>query len=145
MTPERKLAVFARVCSALRNAPVRNLGQVAAIEREIDALRETLGYATNEGDRMKTNSRFSSSDRKFLRSVGIRADDTPLYADRLPAAPEDEFSTTSDPVLDWMRKNNLTINRENYLAVAYMGTVQELDAETEAELPDCLREDCGDE
>jgi hypothetical protein len=41
-----QLNVFTRVATALRNAKeARNLGQLTAVEQEIDALRNALGYA----------------------------------------------------------------------------------------------------
>jgi hypothetical protein len=54
MTPERiphdvadlksKLATFTRIASSLRSARVRNVGQIDAVQHEIDLLREALGY-----------------------------------------------------------------------------------------------------
>jgi hypothetical protein len=41
-----------------------------------------------------------------------------------------------DPTLEFLRENNLPVNRENYLYIAYMGNPpEELDAEQEDALP----------
>lgn len=46
----------------------------------------------------------------------------------------------SDPVVDWLKKNNQEVNRKNYLNVAYLGAPPpELSAEEEAELPEELQ------
>jgi hypothetical protein len=87
---------------------------------------------------------FTKDDLKFLKIVGIRADDMPLD-DAIAATAEEESATEHDPVLEFLKENNLPINRENYLYVAYFGKPpKELDAEQEAELPDNIREDRGD-
>ena len=53
-----------------------------------------------------------------------------------PTLPENESSNTPDPTLEFLRENDLPINRENYLAVAYLGNPpKELDAEQEDALP----------
>ena len=40
-------------------------------------------------------------------------------------------------VLDYMKKHNIPLTRENYLAIAYFGDPpDELDAEGEAEIPE---------
>ena len=42
-----------------------------------------------------------------------------------------------DAVLKFMREHDVPETRENYLEIAYMGTLpDELDAEAEADLPD---------
>jgi hypothetical protein len=43
--------------------------------------------------------------------------------------------THADPVLALMRHYGIPVTRENYLELAYMGDVPELDAESEANLP----------
>jgi hypothetical protein len=40
-----------------------------------------------------------------------------------------------DCVLEYMRANGIEISRDNYLNLAYMGDVPELDAESESMLP----------
>jgi hypothetical protein len=40
-----------------------------------------------------------------------------------------------DCVLEYMRANRIEINRQNYLDLAYLGDVPELDAEAESMLP----------
>jgi hypothetical protein len=40
-----------------------------------------------------------------------------------------------DATLEYMKKNGIEINRENYLTLAYLGDVPELDAESESMLP----------
>lgn len=41
-----------------------------------------------------------------------------------------------DPVLEWMKANDVPLTRENYLNLAYMGDPpEELSAEEESELP----------
>jgi hypothetical protein len=40
-----------------------------------------------------------------------------------------------DCVLEWMKANDVPLTRENYLYVAYMGDVPDLDAEGESMLP----------
>ena len=43
-------------------------------------------------------------------------------------------------VLDYMKKHNIPLTRENYLQINYMGDVpEELDAEAEAEIPEEIR------
>jgi hypothetical protein len=43
---------------------------------------------------------------------------------------------SADPILTWMRKNDVPITRENYLAINYLGNVPtEIGPEIEAELP----------
>jgi hypothetical protein len=70
---------------------------------------------------------FSKFDLKFLKSVGIRADDISLDTD------------SHDPTLEFLKANGLPLTRENYLYVAYLGNPpKELDAESEANLPDGL-------
>jgi hypothetical protein len=44
-----------------------------------------------------------------------------------------------DIVLDWMKKNDVPLTRENYLYVAYMGDEPDLDAEGESMLPPEIR------
>jgi hypothetical protein len=56
MTPERierkvgdlrsKLATFSRLASSLRNATVRNPAQIDGVEKEVDLIRQALGYRT---------------------------------------------------------------------------------------------------
>jgi hypothetical protein len=124
---------------------------------------------------------FNKFDLDFLKSIGIRADDTPLDDERLaqpdgtirlleeygipvtrenyldlafagnpPEEPLDgeiEVADTDshDPVLGFLKANNLPLTRENYLSVAYLGNPpKELDAETEAELPDTTGGECGE-
>jgi hypothetical protein len=41
----------------------------------------------------------------------------------------------TDPLESLMSRFDIPISRETYLELAYMGSVPELDAETEAELP----------
>lgn len=41
----------------------------------------------------------------------------------------------TDYVLEWMKKNDVPVTRLNYLYVAYMGDVPDLDAESESMLP----------
>ena len=45
-----------------------------------------------------------------------------------------------DATLAYMKKNGIEINRENYLALAYLGDVPELDAEIESMLPPEIQE-----
>ena len=40
-----------------------------------------------------------------------------------------------NPTLEFLRKHSLPLTRENYLAVAYLGQVPEVDGEIEAEIP----------
>lgn len=40
----RNLSTFTRLATSLRSAPVRNDGQLNAVEMEIDLLRKALGY-----------------------------------------------------------------------------------------------------
>jgi len=53
------------------------------------------------------------------------------------------------PVLEWMKKHNVPITRENYLAINYLGNVPEIGPEVESELPEELQlpewRDEGDE
>ena len=58
-------------------------------------------------------------------------------------SPEDSTnqSGSSDPVLAYLKKNNVPLTRENYLDLAYLGDPpEELDAEAEALLPEEIRE-----
>jgi hypothetical protein len=48
MDARKRLSVFNRICSSLRNQSPRNQGQIAALQQEIDALRKILGYPTHE-------------------------------------------------------------------------------------------------
>ena len=41
----------------------------------------------------------------------------------------------TDYVLEWMKKNDVPLTQENYLYVAYMGDVPDLDAESDSMLP----------
>lgn len=41
---KKNLQTFTRLATSLRNAPVRNLGQLSAVEHEIDLLRKALGF-----------------------------------------------------------------------------------------------------
>ena len=41
-----------------------------------------------------------------------------------------------DYVLDFMKRHDVPLTRENYLQIAYMGDPPELDAEAEADLPE---------
>ena len=45
----------------------------------------------------------------------------------------------TDHILEWMKKNNVPLTRENYLEIAYMGDDPNLDAEAEAALPEEIR------
>jgi hypothetical protein len=40
-----------------------------------------------------------------------------------------------DCVLEWMKKNDVPFTRNNYIELAYMGDVPDLDAESESMLP----------
>jgi hypothetical protein len=40
-----------------------------------------------------------------------------------------------DCVLEWMKANDVPLTRQNYLNLAYMGDVPDLDAESESMLP----------
>lgn len=45
----------------------------------------------------------------------------------------------NDPIVDWLRKNNVKVTRANYLNVAFMGDVPEdedMDPELLAEMED---------
>lgn len=54
----------------------------------------------------------------------------------LPTKQDSKSSTTPNPTLEFMKQNNLPMDRANYLAVAYMGNPpQEVDGEIEAEIP----------
>lgn len=49
-------------------------------------------------------------------------------------------SGSKDPVVEYLKKNNTPLTRENYLQVAYLGDPpKELDAEVEAMLPEEIR------
>jgi chromosome condensin MukBEF ATPase and DNA-binding subunit MukB len=58
VTPERiphdveelksRLRTFSRLASSLRNAKVRDAGQIKAVELEIDMLRAKLGYSAQD-------------------------------------------------------------------------------------------------
>ena len=53
-----------------------------------------------------------------------------------------------DHVLDWMLKNKIAITQRNYIELAYMGerhTVDDLESEELAELPDGFEDWCVDE
>ena len=87
---------------------------------------------------------FTEDDLKFLKIVGIRADDMPLD-DAIAATAEEESSTEHDPTLKFLQDHDLPLTRANYLAIAWLGNPpKELDAEQEAELPDNIGEDHGD-
>jgi hypothetical protein len=40
-----------------------------------------------------------------------------------------------DHIVEWMKQNNVPLTRKNYLKLAYMGDVPDLDAEAESILP----------
>ena len=40
-----------------------------------------------------------------------------------------------DCVLEWMKKNDVPLTRQNYLTLAYLGDIPDLDAESESMLP----------
>jgi hypothetical protein len=40
-----------------------------------------------------------------------------------------------DCVLEWMKKNDVPLTRKNYLDLAYLGDLPDLDAESESMLP----------
>ncbi len=45
-----------------------------------------------------------------------------------------------DMLINWMKKNNIPVNRKNYLTAAYLGNEEEQHgAEREAELPKKIR------
>lgn len=46
-----------------------------------------------------------------------------------------------DYVLDYMKKNEVPLTRDNYLNLAYMGETQKHDAEAEADMPKELSND----
>ena len=70
---------------------------------------------------------FSKSDRKFLKSVGIRAVDNGI--------------TQPDGTVRLLEKFGIPVTRENYLRLAFAGNPSEepLDVELEAELPEELQ------
>ena len=41
---QKNLSTFTRIATALRNQPVRNHGQLDAVEQEINLLRKALGF-----------------------------------------------------------------------------------------------------
>jgi hypothetical protein len=43
-----------------------------------------------------------------------------------------------DPVLEWMKENDVPLTRTNYLAIAYLGDDPQLDAEALAAIPEEL-------
>lgn len=56
---------------------------------------------------------FTKDDLAFLRRMGVRVE---------PALDEDcEDAATPDPVLNFLGEHRLAVNRQNYLAIAYLG------------------------
>ena len=51
-----------------------------------------------------------------------------------------EFQSGGDCLIDYMLFHNIPISRENYLKLAFVGDVPELDAELEAGLPEIIRD-----
>jgi len=45
---QSRLRTFSRLASSLRNAKVRDAGQIKAVELEIDMLRAKLGYSAQD-------------------------------------------------------------------------------------------------
>ena len=84
---------------------------------------------------------FKSEDLEFLTACGI---DTKAEAAGVKVK-------NPDSTVLLLQQNGITVNRENYLAVAFMGNppddslTGELDAELEAEIPRELRQGWDDE
>lgn len=55
---------------------------------------------------------------------------------------------SDDPIVVYLRENNIPVTRANYLGLAYFGDVDpevELDAELEADLPEQLQLHMGED
>lgn len=66
----------------------------------------------------------------------MEGSDLMKHENKSSPAPDDQ-SSSIDPILRWMMENGVSLTRESYLNVAYMGNPpKELGPEEEAELPE---------